>query len=183
MNALIYCENGNLFVRKPNGLEWRHEQVDRPELGFEYEVLIYDDIEYKIEKWNTELPMEEQDRLPLSESDKDSIEAYIENCEPPQGVNLNNQFISRIANVVHSNEETQAIKYGFDNIVEVLIASREGSAHPHRSNARRVLEYIDALANVAEVVYREISITREDTLKPLEDYLMQLPPPNDAIRR
>ena len=78
MNALIYCENGNLFVRKPNGLEWRHEQVDRPELGFEYEVLIYDDIEYKIEKWNTELPMEEQDRLPLSESDKDSIEAYIE---------------------------------------------------------------------------------------------------------
>ncbi len=183
MNALIYCENGSLFIRRPNGLEWRHEQVDRPELGFEYEVLVYDDIEYKVEKWNAELPMEEQDRLPLSETDKDAIEAYIENCEPPQGINLNNQFISRISQVVLSNEETQAIKYGFDNIVEVLIAAREGSAHPHRSNARRVLEYIDALACVAEDVYKEISITREDTLKPLEDYLMQLPPPSDTIRR
>ena len=47
MNALIYCENGNLTIRKPNGLEWQHEQVDRPELGFEYDVLIYDDIECK----------------------------------------------------------------------------------------------------------------------------------------
>ena len=34
MNALIYCENGNLTIRKPNGLEWQHEQVDKPELGF-----------------------------------------------------------------------------------------------------------------------------------------------------
>ena len=104
MNALIYCENGSLFIRRPNGLEWRHEQVDRPELGFEYEVLVYDDIEYKVEKWNAELPMEDQDRLPLSETDKDAIEAYIENCEPPQGINLNNQFISRISQVVLSNE-------------------------------------------------------------------------------
>ena len=47
MNAFIYCEFGNLFIRKPNGLEWRHEQVDRPELGFEYEVIIFDDIEVK----------------------------------------------------------------------------------------------------------------------------------------
>ena len=30
MNALVYCEFGNLFVRKPNGLEWRHESVDNP---------------------------------------------------------------------------------------------------------------------------------------------------------
>ena len=67
-------------------------------------------------------------------------------------------------------------------MVEVLIAAREGSAHPHRSNARRVLEYVDALAGVAESVYKEIAITREDTLKSLEDYLLQLPPPNDTIR-
>ena len=48
MNALIYCENGNLTIRKPNGLEWQHEQVDKPELGFEYDVLVYDDIECKV---------------------------------------------------------------------------------------------------------------------------------------
>ena len=64
MNALIYCEHGNLWIRKPNGLEWEHKNVDRPELGFEYEVLIYDDIECKVEKWNDEVELEQQDRLP-----------------------------------------------------------------------------------------------------------------------
>jgi hypothetical protein len=183
MNALIYCENGNLTIRKPNGLEWQHEQVDKPELGFEYDVLIYDDIECKVEKWVENVPLEEQEgMLPLSETEKDSIEAYIDNAEPPMGVSLNTQYINRVGNVVRSNEETQCIKYGFDNMVEVLIAAREGSAHPHRSNARRVLEYVDALAGVAEGVYKEIAITREDTLKSLEDYLLQLPPPNDTIR-
>jgi hypothetical protein len=65
-------------------------------------------------------------------------------------------------------------------MVEVLLAAREGSAHPHRSDARRALEYFDAIANVAEGLYKEISITREDTLKPLEDYLLTLPPPSSG---
>ena len=178
MNMLIYCENGNLTIRKPNGLEWRHENVDKPELGFEYDVLIYDDIECKVEKWVEGVVLDEQDKLPLSEIEKDAIEAYISNAEPPNGVSLNQQFIGRIAEIVRSNSVSQAEKYGFDDMVEVLIASREGSAHPHRSNARRVLEYIDAVTNVAEGVYREIAITREDTLKSLEDYILQLPPPS-----
>ena len=84
----------------------------------------------------------------------------------------------RVAEGVRRNTFQQVEQYGFDDIVEVLIAAREGSAHPQRSNARRVLEYTDALANVAESVFREISITREDTLKPLEEYIMQLPPPS-----
>ena len=81
MNALIYGEWGNLFIRKPNGLEWRHENVDRPALGFDFEVLIYDDVEFKIEKWNPDVSMEEQEKQPLNETDKDAIEAYIDNAE------------------------------------------------------------------------------------------------------
>ena len=53
-------------------------------------------------------------------------------------------------------------------------------AHPHRSNARRALEYIDAVANVAEGLFREIAQTREDTLKSLEDYLLNIPPPSEG---
>ena len=180
MNALIYCEHGNLWIRKPNGLEWEHKNVDRPELGFEYEVLIYDDIECKVEKWNDEVELEQQDRLPLSETEKDAIEAYINNAEPPHGVSLNQQYVARINEVVQNNQHQQAEKYGFDNMVEVLLAAREGSAHPHRSDARRALEYFDAIANVAEGLYKEISITREDTLKPIEDYLLTLPPPSSG---
>ena len=48
------------------------QNVDKPELGFEYEVLIYDDIECKVEKWNDEVELEQQDRLPLSETEKDA---------------------------------------------------------------------------------------------------------------
>tara|TARA_Y100000996_G_scaffold415402_1_gene409867 strand:+ start:1969 stop:2526 length:558 start_codon:yes stop_codon:yes gene_type:complete len=180
MNALIYCENGNLWIRKPNGLEWQHDNVDRPELGFEYEVIIYDDIECKVEKWNDEVPLEQQDRMPLSEIEKDAIESYIENAEPPHGCSLNQQYVGRISEIVRNNQIQQCQRYGFDDMIEVLIASREGSAHPHRSNARRALEYIDAVANVAEGLFREIAQTREDTLKSLEDYLLNIPPPSEG---
>ena len=175
MNALVYCDFGNLFIRKPNGLEWRHENVDKPELGFEYDVLIYDDIECKVEKWVEGVVLDEQDKLPLSEIEKDAIEAYISNAEPPNGVSLNQQFIGRIAEIVRSNSVSQAEKYGFDDMVEVLIASREGSAHPHRSNARRVLEYFDAVGTVIDGLINEIYATREDILKPFEDYMSAIP--------
>ena len=29
INALVYCEFGNLLVRKPNGLEYRFDNVDK----------------------------------------------------------------------------------------------------------------------------------------------------------
>ena len=141
MNALIYCENGNLRVRKSNGLQWEHENVDKPELGFDYTVLIYDDIECKIETWDEEKDFDSQEKLPLSEVEKDAIEAYIANAEPPNGVSLNQQYCGRIAEITRNNVIQQLEKYGFDDMVECLMAGREGSAHPHRSNARRVLEY------------------------------------------
>ena len=182
MNALIYDQWGNLFIRKPNGLEWRHDNVDRPELGFDFDVLIYDDVEFKIEKWDDKVEnLESQEKQPLTEQDKDALEAYIDNAEPPTGISLNQQYVGRVADVVRQNTAHQCEKYGFDDMIEVLLAAREGSAHPYRSNARRALEYADAVANVAEGVYREIQITREDTLKPLDEYLLQIPPPSLGI--
>ena len=84
MNALIYTESGKLIIRKPNGLEWEYENVDQPELGFDYEVLVYDDIEVKILKWNDEIiDFEGQEKSTLTDEDKRSIELYIENSEPP----------------------------------------------------------------------------------------------------
>ena len=32
MNCLVYCENSNLFIRKPNGLEYQFDNVDAPAL-------------------------------------------------------------------------------------------------------------------------------------------------------
>ena len=179
MNALTYCEFGNLQIRKPNGLEYRFENVDKPELGFDYEVLIYDQIEVKVLKWEDGKPLEEQETLPLSETDRDSIEKYISNSEPPMGVNLNNQFIGEINRAARENIQLQSQKHGFDDFFECIYAGREGSAHPYRSDARRVLEYADATNNVLDGLFREISVTREDTLKPIEEYLLALTTPSN----
>ena len=44
-SELIYTEDGVLNIQKPNGLRYIFENCDAPELGFEYDVLVYADIE------------------------------------------------------------------------------------------------------------------------------------------
>ena len=91
---------------------------------------------------------------------------------------MNNQYIGEINRTARDNIQLHAQKHGFDDFFEAVYAGREGSAHPYRSDARRVLEYADAVNNVLDGLFREISVTREDTLKPIEDYLMALPTPS-----
>ena len=74
MNMLVYCENGNLTIRKPNGLEYTFENTDRPELGFDFDVLVYDDIEVKILKWDETKKFDNQEKINLVDSEIDAIE-------------------------------------------------------------------------------------------------------------
>ncbi len=99
MNMLIYCENGNLTIRKPNGLEWHYENTDKPDLGFEYDVLVYDDIEVKILNWADGETFENQEKITLNDSEVDAIETYIDNSAPPENVNLNNQYSQALVKV------------------------------------------------------------------------------------
>lgn len=178
MNMLIYCENGNLTIRKPNGLQYTFENTDKPELGFHYDVLIYDDVECKIMEWDDSKPFEEQQSIALNEAEVDAIETYIENSVPPEHVNLNQQFANDLNNVCHDYIRQMAETYGFTNEVDIAVAGREGSNHPYRSDARRVMEYYDAVWNCYVNVANEIRSTREDTLRQYEDYLNQIPQPN-----
>ena len=178
MNALIYTENGKLIIRKPNGLEWEYENVDQPELGFDYEVLVYDDIEVKILKWNDEIrDFEGQEKSILTDEDKRSIELYIENSEPPLGYNLNTQYVNRLEHTISQYTQATSELYGMVDLYYATYAGREGSNHPRRADARRTLEYFDAIWSVFETVANEIQQTREDTLKPLDDYLAAFPDP------
>ena len=49
------------------------------------------------------------------------------------------------------------------------------------SDARRVLEYYDAVWNVYMNVANEIQSTREDVLKPYDDYAASIPGPQQAF--
>lgn len=178
MNALIYTENSQLIIRKPNGLEWDYENVDAPELGWEYDVLVYDDIEVCIENYDHSKSWDEQEKRSLSPAEKERIEQYIENSEPPTGVTLNNQYVRDLNETVKLNIKEFTEKYGFDDLTEVTFAGREGSNHPYRSNARRVMEYADAQYVIYDQVVNEIFATREDHLKTLDEYVDQFPIPS-----
>jgi len=99
MNMFIYTENGDLHIRKPNGLEYCFNNTDKPNLGFEYDVVIYDDEEFKIVKWQDDVPFEEQVKENLSDIEIDAIEQYIDNSEAPAGVSLASQYSDTIWNV------------------------------------------------------------------------------------
>ncbi len=181
MNMLIYCENGNLTIRKPNGLEWTYENTDRPELGFKYDVLVYDDIEVKINEWKQDVPFDAQEKITLADDEVDAIEQYIENSAPPENVNLNNQYSEHLVDMCNQYCAEQVASYGFTEVIEVIAAGREGSNHPLRSDARRVLEYYDAVWNVYVNVANEIKSTREDLLLDYEHYANQLPRPQQSL--
>ena len=77
-NCFIYTEESKLIIRKPSGLQYEFDNVDKPELGFDYDVIVYDDIELKVIKWdNSKSCFDEQVQTPLSPSDMDAIENYI----------------------------------------------------------------------------------------------------------
>ena len=181
MNMLIYCENGHLTIRKPNGLEWRHDNVDRPNLGFEYDVLIYDDIEVKIREWKDRVEFEEQEKVSLTDVEIDAIETYIDNSVPTSDVTLQNQYSQQINNVGRNYIEQQINSYGFETLTDVMAAGRDGSNHPLRSDARRVLEYYDVLWNIYVNVMNEVQSTREDLLPDVETFINRFPRPQNAL--
>ena len=181
MNMLIYCENGNLTIRKPNGLEYTFENTDKPELGFEYDVLVYDDIEVKILKWNNDKQFDDQEKINLIDSEIDAIETYISNSAPPEGVSLQNQYSGSLQQMCEGYIMDQSDSYGFSGILDSMAAGREGSNHPMRSDARRELEYYDAVWNVYLNVVNEIKNTREDMLQEFEVYSSQVPSPQKAL--
>lgn len=181
MNALVYCERNNLYIRKPNGLEYTFEGVDAPALGFNFDVLVYDDIEVKIENWIDGKDFNQQTQLPLSPQEKDLIEQYIKNSEPPVGVSLQSQFAERLKNIEFEYISQTAEMYGFgDNFQYIIGAARDGSNHPLRSDARRVLEFFDAIGSVVVSLIDEIYATREDLIKPFEEYSKVIPTPHQV---
>ena len=175
-NALVYTEDNKLWIRKPNGLQYEFENVDKPELGFEYEVLVYDDIEVKVENWDdSKGNFDSQVHTQLTDAEVEMIEMYISNSEPPIGVTLAGQYINELAGHCKNVLNEMSSYFGFEDLTEVVFASREGSNHPYRSNARRVCEYGDAIYVVFDQLRGEIESTREDHLKPLDEYIQVIP--------
>tara|TARA_S200000501_G_scaffold365438_1_gene398890 strand:- start:277 stop:834 length:558 start_codon:yes stop_codon:yes gene_type:complete len=178
MNALVFTEDNNLHITKPNGLRFQYENVDKPNLGFDFDVIVYDNNEeFKILNYDDSKPFEQQERTSLEDTDRDSIETYIEQSEAPQGVSLNVQIVEDLRNIVQERIQECAQNYRFNDLNECNYVGREGSNHPFRSEARRVLEFADATYGISFQVQDEVLATREDHLKPIESYANEIPFP------
>ena len=80
--VLIYDAQNTLVIVKENGLRIIYQNVDKPELGFDYEGLIYDQDEFKILKVNPD-NWDASEKHPLTDEDRDNIERFIDDAEAP----------------------------------------------------------------------------------------------------
>ena len=183
MNMLIYDNDGNLIIRQNNGLEYRFDNTDKPNLGFEYDVLVYDDVEVKILNWKDGVDFKDQEQITLNSEECDAIETYILNSEPPADVNLNSQYLTNLNVVCKQYIQSQCEDVGFATFEEVIYAGRTGSNHPFRSDARGVMEYADVVWNTYLSVVDEIKVTKEDVLKPYQDYVAAIPGPMRQLNK
>ena len=130
-SELIFTEDGNLQITKPNGLRYSFDNCDAPDLGFDYEMLVYADLEIKIVNWKDGVDFEKQDALPLTDEEKDAIELYIENSEPPIGFNLNQQHKQEINNICHEFIKEVVHRYGFDCAIFTTLPTVDVSVPVH----------------------------------------------------
>jgi hypothetical protein len=178
MNVLIFTEDNTLKIQKPNGLRYEFENVDKPNLGFDFDVIVYEEHhEHKIVNWDDEKDFDNQKIDELTEDEMKSIELFIESSEPPLGTSLNNQHIDDIYRHEKGVVNDVVDKYGFDDFIECIYAGREQSNHPSRRDARLVMEFADACAQVTKNLCMEIEECSEDSLRPVEYYFEQYPTP------
>ena len=174
MNCFIYDFEGNLKITKSNGLQYVIEKSDKPELGFNYDMIVYEQEEFKIVNFDPETPIDEQ-KVELNESEKDEIETFILNSVPPVGYDLNTQYVDRLFEECERKQNESFRGLGFNEPYYVFMAGRDGSNHPKRLEARECLEFYDVLWNQFEMTKELISQTREDHLQDYGYYQHSLP--------
>ena len=162
MNALVFTENNDLKITKPNGLRYEFNNVDKPSLGFDFDILVYDgDEHWRIEKFDDSKLFEEHEQIALTDEQMSAVEVYIDASEPPLGVNLNDQLIDRLYDFQDNRLNEIASDYGFRDINECSWVGRHGSNHP----------------KITDTLIKEIEVTSEEMLKTFEEYTPYYPTP------
>jgi len=169
---LVYDHDNVLHITNERGLRWNYDKADKPSFGFDYDFIFYvpfdDSFDYelnrKVEK--------------LSEENIAEIEEYIKLCEPPLELTMAKQYSDDIQESVKNRRTIGFERLGFfkfDNMTEILIASREGSNDPRRQIARRYMEWVDFAHGISERLQEELRKTLDEDLREVEHYLDQMP--------
>ena len=178
---LVYDSDNVLHITNEKGLRWNYEKTQKPQFGFEYDLLFYNPFD------NDKHLILNDEEIELEEEAIQEIEEYIRLCDPPAEVTLQAQFIEDLQDEVQDriNRVFEMMdSAGFTNTAELVIASREMSNDPRRQIGRRILDWVDFINGVNYRIREEIQATIEIDLKSFDDYLDQLPstPSFDSFR-
>ena len=99
---------------------------------------------------------------------------------------MRKQYIEDLQEEVRNRQEGCLGKLGFfefENIMEIMIAAREGSSDPRRQIARRFLDWYDFINGTAYRCCEEINATLDEDLKDFPHYRDMIPdvPPEDTF--
>ena len=177
---LVYDHDNVLHVTNEKGLRWNYDRADKPQFGFDYDHLFFiphdDMFEFEINGEKEILGKEEQEE----------VAEYIRLCEPPLELTMRKQYIEDIQEDVRQRQEGCLTKLGFfqfENIMEIMIAARDGSNDPRRQIARRYLDWHDYINGTAYRCIVEINATLDEDLKDYPHYRDMIPdvPPEDTF--
>jgi hypothetical protein len=102
---------------------------------------------------------------------------FVTNLSPPVSVTLNKQMVTDLHVFAHGLINAVVTQLEYDGLLDVTITAREGSTDLYAEQARRILNYVDAVWNAYYGLSAQINNTPESELTTLKEYAEMMPFP------
>ena len=164
-------ERGTLRIENAAGLRWQLTNAEKPPFTFDYDALSVTE-ERAVLRLGASLQ-------PLALDQIRQVKLYIERLRPPEWATVRNQLVADLRAMARGLIASLVTQLGYDSVLDVVVAGREGSTDLQAEQARRFLAYVDSVWNAYHGLAAQIEQAAEADLKPLRDYaaMMPLPPP------
>lgn len=157
-------ENGAMRLENAEGRQWQIPRVDKPRLSFAFDALSVTR-EHALRRVGGTVQS-------LNKTELEEVAAFIALQTPPS---RQSQMTNDLKVFSYGLANSAVTQLGYDNLLHVMIAGREGSTDLKAAEARQVLDYIDTVWNAYHVLTVQLEATPDDELKPLADYANMMP--------
>lgn len=159
-------ENGALRIENAEGRQWQIPRVEKPRLSFAFDALSVTR-EHALRRVGGTVQ-------PLNKHELEEVAAFIGRQTPPS---RQSQMANDLKVFSHGLANSVVAQLGYDNLLHVTIAGRNGSTDLKAAEARQVLDYIDTVWNAYHALAAQLDATADDDIKPLNEYANMMPMP------
>jgi hypothetical protein len=164
-------ENSTLRVENPEGLRWQLADVPKPEFTFNYDALTLTG-DRALRRLGASV-------YPLALDEIEEVRAFIRRQQPPAWATFQKQLTMDLRVLAHGLINSVVTQLEYDNLLDVMIAGREGSTDLYAEEARQVMAYVDSVWNAFHGLAEQIKATPTEELRAVNEYaqMMPFPPP------